>query len=119
MDKFTPEEREDRKRAIFDAMSPRRQKHILKRGYERWDPFIEPKDPIEIRQDKTRRTSAELFRQFMYQRDSDKYSNAYGQGVLEMAIGLVNADDRFIAMFEFASWYRDLLEREGVHPNWD
>ena len=45
-----------RKQAIFDSMSPRRQKHILKRGFDKWDPFQEPKDPIDIRQDKTKRT---------------------------------------------------------------
>jgi len=28
------EEQEKRKKAIFDSMAPRRQKHILKKGYE-------------------------------------------------------------------------------------
>ena len=53
MSEFSPEEVEQRKKAVFDAMSPRLQKHILKKGYQKWDPFQEPKDPIEIRRDKT------------------------------------------------------------------
>jgi hypothetical protein len=56
------EEAEKRKKAIFDSMSPRRQKHILRKGYAKWDPFQEPKDPIDIRKDKTRRTTQMLVR---------------------------------------------------------
>ena len=50
MSKLSPEEEAQRKQAIFDRMSPRRQKHILKLGFDKWDPFQEPKDPIDIRQ---------------------------------------------------------------------
>jgi len=45
MAKLTPEE-EKKKRAIFDGMSPKTQKRILKRGYEEWDPFMMPKEPL-------------------------------------------------------------------------
>lgn len=106
-------EENERKKAIFDSMSPRRQKHILKRGYEKWDPFQEPKDPIEIRRDTTRRTSQMLIREFLQSRKMEEYSNAYGRGVLELAIGIINHDERFLGMFEFSCWYRDLLEKEG------
>ena len=44
------EEAESRKKAVFDNMSPRRQKHILKKGFDKWDPFQVPKDPIVRRQ---------------------------------------------------------------------
>jgi len=76
----------DRKKAIFDSMSPRRQKHILKKGYEQWDPFIEPKDPIDLRKDRTKRTSQMLIREFLQSRDSNRYSNEYGRGVLEICM---------------------------------
>ncbi len=106
---------EDKKRAIFDSMSPRRRKHIEKKtGYENWDPFEKPKDPIDIRTDPTKRTSQVLVREFLQSRTMDGYSNSYGRGVLEMAVGLVNDDDRFMAMYEFALWYRALLEKEKV-----
>ncbi len=108
-------EAEARKKAILDAMSPRRQKYILNRvGYEKWDPFQEPKDPIDIRKDKTNRTSQVLVREFLQSVSAEEYSNAYGQAVMDMAIGLVNDDDRYIAMFEFSMWYKALLDRESI-----
>ena len=104
----------DKKKAVFDAMAPRRQKHISdKIGYENWDPFEKPKDPIDIRRDKSRRTSQTLVREFLQSRPIRGYSNSYGRGVLEMAIGIVNDDDRFIGMYEFALWHKALLAREG------
>ena len=113
MTEFSPEEAEKRKRAVFESMSPRRQKHILKKGYDQWDPFEEPKDPIDIRKDPTRRTTQMLVREFLQSRSSEEYSNAYGRGVLDLALGLVNKDDYFRAMFEFSCWYRELLDKEG------
>jgi hypothetical protein len=113
MSEFSPEEVEKRKRAVFESMSPRRQKHILKKGYDKWDPFAEPKDPIDIRKDKTKRTTQMLVREFLQSRSSEEYSNAYGRGVLEMALGIVNNDEYFKGVFEFGCWYRELLEKEG------
>ena len=111
-DKMTDEEK---KRAVFEAMSPRRQKHILKKvGYENWDPFEKPKDPIDIRKDQSNRTSQSLVREFLQSRPMEGYSNTYGRGVLDMAVGIVNDDDRYIAMYEFALWYRALLEKERL-----
>ncbi len=104
---------EFRKKAIFDSMSPRRQKHILKKGYEKWDPFIEPKDPIDIRKDKTNRTSQMLIREFLQAKDLETYSNAYGRGAFEICLGIINEDEKYQGMFEFACWYNSLLIKEG------
>jgi len=105
----------DKKQAIFDAMSPRRQKHILNKiGYEKWDPFEKPKDPIDIRRDKSRRTSQMLVREFLQSRPLEGYSNSYGRGALDMAMGLVNDDERYLAMYDFALWHKDLLKKEGL-----
>ena len=106
-------EAEARKEAIFNCMSPRRQKHIRKKGYDKWNPFAEPKDPIDIRKDKSNRTSQMLVREFLQSTTSEEYSNAYGRGVLDMCIGIINDDERYIGMFEFATWYGKLLKREG------
>ena len=114
MYEFSSQEAEERKKAGFEAMSARRQKHILKKGYVKWDPFEEPKDPIDIRKDPTKRTSQMLVREFLQSRSFEEYSNAYGRGVLEMAIGIINDDDRFIGMYEFARWHQELLKREGI-----
>ena len=114
MRKLSPEEKE-RKKAIFDSMSARRRAHILKKeGYDEWDPFIEPKDPIDIRQDKTRRTARELAQEFLAACDQERYSNAFGQGVWEMCIGLMGDDDRYKGMYEFSCWYCDLLKKEAA-----
>jgi len=113
MTQISPEEEEKRKRAIFESMSPRRQKHILKKGYEKWNPFLEPKDPIDIRKDKTKRTTQQLVREFLQTKSSEDYSNAYGGGVFEMCLGIVNDDDKYKGMLEFSLWYQELLKREG------
>jgi len=107
------QENQIKKKAIFDAMSPRRQRQILKRGYERWNPFQAPKDPIDIRKDKSKRTTHMLVQEFLQTKDPDTRSPAYSRGVLEIALGMVNQEDRFQGMYEFSCWYRDLLKREG------
>lgn len=99
-----------RKKAIYDGMAPRARKRIEKIGYDRWDPFEEPKDPIDIRRDATKRTTQQLVREFLQQCGHEEYSNAYGRGVLEMALGIINDDDRFIGMYEFARWYIEQLK---------
>ncbi len=107
------EEAEERKRVIYESLSVRNRKYIDRIGYAKWDPFAEPKDPIEIRRDPSRRTSQQLVREFLQSRPMENYSNAYGQGVLDICLGIINEDDRYIAMLEFATWYNQLLEREG------
>lgn len=114
MTELTPEEVEARKQAIYQGMSVRRRKRIERIGYENWDPFEEPKDPIDIRKDKSRRTSQDLVREFLANLPMDDYTNSYGRGVLEIAMGIVNNEDRFLGMYEFAVWYRDLLVQEGL-----
>ena len=110
-------DKSERKKAIFDSMSSRRQQHILKKGYDRWEPFQEPKDPIDIRRDSTQRTSQMLVRDFLQSRPLQQYSNAYGRGVLEICLGIINHDDRYVGMFEFACWYQELLGKEGCRES--
>ena len=114
MSEFSPDQAERRKKMVFDGMSSRRQQHILKKGYDKWDPFQEPKDPIDIRKDKTKRTTQMLVREFLQTRPGEAENNAYNRGVLELAMGIVNNEDRFRGMFEFARWYHELLKKEGL-----
>ncbi|MCP3872377.1 MAG: hypothetical protein GY699_04370 [Desulfobacteraceae bacterium] len=111
--KFTKEQIEERKKVIFDAMGKRGQKQILKKGYEDWNPFQEPKDPIDIRKDKTKRTSQDLIREFLTSIDHDEYSNTYAQGAFEMCLGVINDEEKIRGMFDFACWYAELLKKEG------
>jgi len=104
-------EGQEKKRAIYDSMSPRQRRRIDRIGYEKWDPFEAPKDPIDIRRDSSGRTTQQLVRQFLQNCGHEHYSNAYGRGVLEMALGIINSDDRFIGMFEFACWYQEQVRK--------
>jgi len=113
MTNISPKEEEKRKKAIFNSMSPRRQKYILKKGYDKWDPFMEPKDPIDIRRDKTKRTTQVLVREFLQTRSSIEYSNEYGRGVLEICLGIINNDEKYKGMYDFSCWYYELLKRDG------
>jgi len=107
------EEAEERKRAIYDSLAARNRRYIDRIGYEQWDPFEEPKDPIEIRRDPTKRTSQQLVREFLQSCPMEGYSNSYGRGVLDMCMGIINKEERYIGMLDFANWYNELLQREG------
>jgi hypothetical protein len=48
-------------------------------------------------------------------RSGEAQNNAYNRGVLEIAMGIVNGEDRFRGMYEFACWYRELLLKEGFY----
>lgn len=109
------EEQEKLKKDLYDKISPRRRKFIDKIGYENWDPFPKPNDPMEIRRDISKRTSQELFREYFQNRPEDEVqSNAYRQAVLEMAIGIIAKDEKYLGFFDFAVWYYRLLEKEGL-----
>jgi hypothetical protein len=110
MTRLLPEQ-EERKRAIFDGMSARNKKKILDKGYDSWNPFAEPKDPIDIRVDQGRRTARELARDFLQTCGHKGYSNEYGQGVWEICTGIISGKDRYRAMYDFSCWYQRFLEK--------
>lgn len=117
METISEQEKEARKKMIFDGMSARAKKHVEKIGYENWDPFQEPNDPIDIRRDKTNRTTQMLVREFLQTCKFENYSNKYGQGVLDLCLGIMNDDDRYIGMFEFSCWYGELLKKESTEQD--
>ncbi len=112
-------EQEDNKKQLYDSMSPRRRKFIDRIGYDNWDPFPKPNDPMDIRLDVTGRTTQQLVAEFKKNMKNQRIipgyetGNAFEEGALEMAIHLVNKDEKFLGMFEFAVWYARLLKREG------
>ena len=103
---LTPEE-EKKKREIFDAMAPRRQQRILKKGYDTWDPFQMPKDPLaQMRRDREGKQHAlELFQRYLAETALPEESTEYLKGVMEMSEGVVGGGDRFRGMYAFACWY--------------
>ena len=116
MSEFSKEDIEKKKTYIFNSMSPRSQKHILKKGYDKWDPFQEPKDPIDIRKDKTKRTSQQLIREFLQSRNPEEYSNEYGRGAFDLCLGLINDQEMYKGMYDFSCWYQEFLIKEGTEP---
>lgn len=111
---LTPAE-EEQKRIIYEKMAPRRRKFIDRIGYDKWDPFQKPNDPMELRTDISKRTTQQLVREFlqMQAKNGHDYGNEYGQGVLQTALGLVNRDERYRGVFDFCVWYYNLLLEEG------
>ena len=111
MAKLTPEE-EKQKRAIFDSMSPKGQKHTLKRGYDEWDPFMKPKEPLayKLKQEAkgelvTIDSGHELYERFFAERKITDYSAEYVKGVLEIAEGIFRDKDSYRGMYDFSCWY--------------
>jgi formamidopyrimidine-DNA glycosylase len=108
------EDAEARKRGIYESLGRRGKKYVDAIGYDAWDPFQEPKEPLDIRTDATRRTTRQLVNRFLQDREAvGGFGNAYGQGVLECALGIVNKDEKFRGIFEFCLWYARLLQEEG------
>jgi hypothetical protein len=106
-------DKDELKQAIYERLSSRRRKFIERIGYEKWDPFQDPKDPIERRTDVTQRTTQQLVRKFLEECKNDNDNTAYSRGVVEVCHGLINNEDRIFGMYEFCLWYDRLLQREG------
>jgi len=110
---LTPDE-EAHKRAIYDKIPQRRRKFIDKMGYDNWDPFQKPFDPIDMRIDTSKRTSQQLMRDFMQSLPpGTPVSTDFSQGAWELCVGMINGADRFKGMFAFVQWYAELLKKEG------
>lgn len=103
---------EERKRAIFEGMSEKRKAKILKLGYENWDPFLQPRDPIDLRMDETMHKAAMIVKAFFSKRSKESCGRAYDQGVWEICVGLLRDNERHRGMFDFSIWYQDFLREE-------
>jgi len=100
------EEKERKKRAIFDSMSPKRRQRIAQKiGYENWDPFQEPKDPLDLRGQKTEQLALVLIGAFISECGAEKRNNEYREGVEEICKGLIEGEERYKGMFDFCRWY--------------
>jgi hypothetical protein len=113
MSDLTPEE-EKRKRQIFAGMSPRRRKQIEKRGYDRWDPFLKPKEPPFVKgfEDKAGlpENPLELYHYYLTyglkDRRREDLSEQYLQGVMEACGAVKVHEDRLRAHCDFYTWYQ-------------
>ncbi|MDR2820564.1 MAG: hypothetical protein LBB60_08580 [Desulfovibrio sp.] len=100
------------KREIYDKLNPRRRKFIDRIGYDAWDPFQKPNDPLDMRTDSGNRTIRQLVDAFLREAaQKGPYSHAYGIGALECALGLVNRDEKYAGVMDFCLWYHNLSEK--------
>lgn len=104
-------EQEQCKKALYEQMNPRRRKFIDKIGYELWNPFQAPKDPLDIRTERTGRTLQRLLREFIQENGGEDKGAAWQNGARECALGIFQKDEKYQGIFEFCLWYAKLLEK--------
>lgn len=117
---LTPEQ-EEMKKYMYEKLSPRRRRFIDKVGFENWNPFPEPNDPMDIRKDtETGHTIQDLVRTFLRSKAMGaKVGANYSRGVNELAAGIVNKDERYRGMYDFIVWYNDILRDQDKEMDWD
>lgn len=99
------QERELKKKAIFDGMSKRGQERILRIGYDRWDPFEEPKDPRERIFGSASIKAGILVKEFFRTTGIKEESVAVHKELFELCRGLLQGEDRSKTIFEFCNWF--------------
>jgi hypothetical protein len=121
MSQPSPEEYEKLKRQLYESISPRRRKFIDKLGYENWEPWAEPFHPADIRKDSiTNMTAKDLLLEFLASRpESDRLDPAYARPCQELAMGVVNKEERYRPIFDFCTWYLERLRSEGKSIHWN
>lgn len=112
---LSPEEIEKRKQYMYDKMSPRRRKFVDRMGYENWDPFAAPFDPIDIRKDRTGLTSDQLSHLFI-QHSGKRSNQEYIDAINEFNVMLVMNFEKVRPVFEYCLWYAEHLKKHGIKP---
>ena len=104
-------EEEKKKKELFEGMSPRSQKRILKKGYDKWDPFLAPKEPPFFNQEERVRVrdAALQLEEFLVQKSTEEgrdgtLHSAYVQGAREICFGLSKGEERYQGMQDFCRW---------------
>ena len=103
-------DQESQKRAIYESLSGRAKTFVDKIGYDKWDPFQKPNDPLDLRKFTTDKTARAMAMGFLQQRREEHYSNRYAKAVLDMCMGLMDNDERYVAMYEFSRWYQNQVQ---------
>ncbi|MDL2207294.1 hypothetical protein LJC09_05375 [Desulfovibrio sp. OttesenSCG-928-F20] len=101
------------KRLFYERMSERRRRFVNRIGFENWDPFEAPKEPMDIRTDPTRRTVQDLVRDFMASVSHEMHGGEYARGATECAVGIVAKQEKYLGVLDFCVWYHQLLQKEN------
>lgn len=108
---FTEEELEQ-KRLFYEKMSPRRRRFVDRIGFDVWDPFEAPKEPMDIRTDVSQRTVQQLVQEFLRSVSQELHGGEYARGATECALGLVAQQEKYRGALDFCVWYHALLQKE-------
>lgn len=108
---FSAEEREQ-KRMFYERMSPRRRRFVDRIGFDNWDPFEAPKEPMDIRTDVSQRTAQDLVREFLQSVSLDMRGGEYARGASDCALGIVGRQEKYMGVLDFCVWYHELLQKE-------
>jgi hypothetical protein len=108
---FSVEEQEQ-KRLFYERMSPRRRRFVDRIGYDAWDPFEAPKEPMDIRTDATNRTVQDLVRDFLKASAQTFHGGEYARGATECAQGIVARQEKYQGILDFCVWYHELLLKD-------
>ena len=100
------EEYEFKKKAIFDGMSRRGQKWVLKVGYENWDPFEKPKDPRERIFSSASVKAGTLVREYYESAGGKEESVAVNRELFELCLGLLHGEGRAKTVVDFCAWLK-------------
>jgi hypothetical protein len=104
---------EKRKKAIFDGMSKRGQERILRMGYDKWNPFQEPKDPRERLFSPVSMNAHALLKEFYQANPQVGPSEVVQKELFELCVGLMRGETRAEIILDFCSFYK---QRVGSKP---
>jgi hypothetical protein len=110
---YTSDEVEAQKRMMYDRMTTRRRRFVDRIGYENWDPFQAPFDPIDIRRDPTGHTNHELLHKY-FKTLSSMPDPDYMQTLTEFMVLLVMNIEKVRPILEFSDWYNAMLKERGI-----
>lgn len=103
------QEREMRKKAIFDGMAKRGKERILRMGYENWDPFQEPKDPRERIFSPASQRATAILEEFYHARGDKEESVVLHKELFELCRGILQDEAQARLIYDFCTWYKEKL----------
>lgn len=106
---------DEQKRLFYDKMSPRRRRFVDRIGFDNWDPFEAPKEPMDMRKDISERTVQQLLREFLRNVPKELHDGEYSRGALECALGMVAREEKYRGALDFCVWYHELLQKERAN----
>lgn len=110
---YTPAQVEEQKRAMYEGLSPRRRRFVDRIGYENWDPYQAPFDPIDIRTDVMGMSTHDLLNRY-FKSLPEMPDPDYMQTLSEFMVMLVMNIEKVRPILEFSDWYNARLKERGI-----